>query len=301
VTFLTAVFSYNRGQLLWNCVTSIEEFSPPTSIAIFDDLSEDPTTREVLDLLARRGHEVIATDGDTTDAVHGNLYANMNRALDLAHIRGFRMLHLVQDDVQLVWRNADLARHVAGILDAFPNAAQVMVHFWRRLGITYPTPLPDHRAYRMTSTGDLGFVDVARLRERGFRFRSSERASAETAASLALEAYAVGDPVVARVPWPMHARHRRMFGGEKAAAAEFLVKPMTAAEQHELRSRGLARLPYGEDYCTPWGWRCWKPYPISPSYASWIKAIGKIAFQRRSLTGLTPRRVGVRDDDDLTG
>jgi hypothetical protein len=268
---------------------------------VFDDLSDDPATRDVLRLLAGRGHEVIETDDDATDAAHGNLFANMNRALDLAHTRGFRMLHLVQDDVQLAWRNEELARDVAGILDAFPNAGQVMVHFWRRLGIMSPTPLPDHRGYRMPSTGDLGFVDVAKLRERGFRFQTSERASAKTAASLALEAYSIADPVVARVPWPMHARHRRMSGGEKTAAGEFLVKPLTAAEQQELRSRALATWPYGEDYYTPWGWRCWKPYPISPSYASWIKAIGKIALERRSLSGLVPRRVGAPGDNDHTG
>lgn len=301
MSFLTAVFSYNRGQLLWNCVRSIERFSPPTSLVVFDDRSDDSTTRQVLRRVAERGHELVASDGDVVDGVHGSLFANMNRALDLARTRGFRMLHLVQDDVQLVWRNDALADDVTAILDAFPMACQVTVHFWRRLGVTHPTLLPKQHAYRMTSTGDLGFVDVLRLSEHGFRFQSSEWASAATAASLGLEAYALGNPVVARIPWPMHARHRRMSGTKKTGAAEFLVKPLSAATQRELRSRALATLPYGEDYYTPWGWRCWQPYPISPSYANWIKAIGTIAFQRRSLSGLVPRRVGAPAGHEETG
>jgi hypothetical protein len=268
---------------------------------VFDDGSDDPATQRILRRVAERGHEVVPSVAGAAEGVHGSLFANMNRALDRAQARGFRKLHLIQEDVQLVWRNDVLADEVTAILDAFPNACQVSVHFWRRLGVTHATPLPEQRAYRMTSTGDLGFVDVVRMRERGFRFQSSERASAAAAAALGLEAYALGDPVVARVPWPMHARHRRMSGTEKTAAAEFLVKPLSAVTERELRSRALAKLPYGEDYCAPWGWRCWRPYPISPSYANWIKAIGTIAFQRRSLSGLVPRRVGVPFEHEETG
>ena len=48
VKFMTAVFSYNRGQLLDNCVRSIEEFSPDTHITVFDDQSDEPETIETL-------------------------------------------------------------------------------------------------------------------------------------------------------------------------------------------------------------------------------------------------------------
>lgn len=148
----------------------------PTTIVVFDDLSDDPATQEILRLISDRGHEVISSAGRAPDDAHGNLFANMNRALDLAGARGFRLLHLVQDDLQLVRRCDELADRVLAILDAFPDACQVMVHFMRRLGITYPVPVVEQRAYRMNSIGDLGFVDVRRLEQRGFRFQSSERA-----------------------------------------------------------------------------------------------------------------------------
>ena len=270
----------------------------PTTIVVFDDLSDDPATQEILRLISDRGHEVISSAGSASDDAHGNLFANMNRALDLAGARGFRLLHLVQDDLQLVRRSDELADRVLAILDAFPDACQVMVHFMRRLGIAYPVPVVEQRAYRMNSTGDLGFVDVRRLQQRGFRFQSSERASAGRAASLGLAPYAIADPVIARVPWPMHARHRRMSGKEKPRPGALLLKPLSSEVDAELRSRSLEQPPYGEDYFVPWGWRCWKPYPISPSYASWLKAIATIAVKRRSLRGLVPRRAGVPVEHD---
>jgi hypothetical protein len=299
--FLTAVFSYNRGQLLENCVRSIERFSPSTDIVVFDDQSEDPRTRDALRYLVDRGHEVLESGSEGTDAVHGNLFTNMNRALDVAHRRGSRLLHLMQDDTQFLWREAALAENVTRILDAFPDACQVTTHFWRRLGITSPTILPDLRVYRMASTGDLGFVDVDRLLDRGFRFENSERGSALRARRIGLEAYSLADPVVARVPWPMHARHRRMLGKEKPAGGEFLLTPLDEPTVSSLLARDVQVLPYGEDYYAPWGWRCWKPYPISPSYASWLKALTTIAVQRRSLRGLVPRRAGVRAPHERVG
>ncbi len=187
------------------------------------------------------------------------------------------MVHLIQNDVQFTWRNDRLGDDVAAILDAFPQACHVGAHFWRRLGITHRTPLPEQRAYRSATAGALGFVDVGRLRERGFRFGGRERGWSAELAALGLEAYSLGDPVVARVPWPNVARRGRMHGDEKTAAAEFFIKPLSTAKQDELRSRPLSVLPYGEDYYEPWGWRCWRPYPINPSYASWVKAIGTIA------------------------
>src|SRR5687767_13100388 len=292
MSFLTAVFSYNRGQFLWNCVRSIERFCPETSIVVFDDHSDDSDTQEILRTIASRGHEVLASEPDADQTVHGSLYANMNRAMDLARERGLRVVHMVQDDVQLVWRNERLGKDVAAILDAFPRACHVGAHFWRRLGITHRTPFPEHRAYSSSSAGALGFVDVARMHEHGFRFGGAERGWTAELTALGLEAYHLGDPIVARVPWPNVARRGRMHGDEKLAVAEFFIKPLSAAAEQELRSRPLSVLPYGEDYYEPWGWRCWRPYPISPSYASWLKSIVVIAGQTRSLRGLVPRRVG---------
>jgi hypothetical protein len=292
MSFLTAVFSYNRGQLLWNCVRALERFCPETAIVVLDDHSEDPATQEVLGAIAARGHEVLPSEPTAEQTVHGALYANMNRAMDLARERGHRIVHMVQDDVQFVWRNDRLEDDVVSILDSFPHACHVGAHFWRRLGITDRKPFPEQRAYSSSSAGALGFVDVQRMHEHGFRFGGAEREWSAELAEVGLEAYHLADPVVARVPWPNVARRGRMHGDEKLAVAEFFIKPLSAAAQAKLRSRPLSVLPYGEDFYEPWGWRCWRPYPISPSYASWLKSIAVIAGQTRSVRGLVPRRVG---------
>jgi hypothetical protein len=291
MTYLTAVFSYNRGRYLWNCVRSLEEFAPDATVVVFDDRSDDRDTREALDRIRARGHEVFVNE-EASNALNGNLRLNMTRALDLARDRDVRLLHLVQEDTQLVWRDEMLAARVRAVLDEFPRAWQVMAHFWKRLSFAHAEPVPERRIYKRRRGGDLGFVDVQRLQERGFRFEHTEYDDSARLCELGLEAYALADPVVARIPWPAHAPHGVMRGKVKPAQRELFVKPLVPAALSRLSERPLSLQPYAEDYCVPWGWRCWKPYPTGPSYKSWLKAIATVSLRQRTLKGLIPQRVG---------
>jgi hypothetical protein len=288
---LTAVFSYNRGRLLWNCVRSVELFSPPTHVVVFDDRSDDEETLEILDALRSRGHEVITTL-DVSRTPHGNLYANMRDALELTRARGYGFLHLMQDDLQFVWEHDHLVSDIESIVDSAPDAGQVLVHFWKRLSIDASCVDEGVAAYR-AAFADVGIVPVERLADRGLAFEDSEHGTRLRASSLGLAAYAVLNPVVARVPWPKHARQRSMRGRDRFGQFELLVKPLDKLEIDRLVSRDVSRRPYGDDYCVPWGWRCWKPYSYGPSYASWFRSLIAVALRRRSVKGLTPRRVGV--------
>jgi hypothetical protein len=111
--------------------------------------------------------------------------------------------------------------------------------------------------------------------------------------SLGLELVAMANPVIARVPWPMHTRHRVSRGRRVASTRPLLIKPLSKAEVHRLTSRALATPPYAEHYCLPWGWRCWQPYGWTASYGEWAKTLAIVAHRRRSIRGLIPRRVGV--------
>jgi hypothetical protein len=288
---LTAVFSYNRGQLLWNCVRSVELFSPSTHVVVFDDRSDDEATTAVLDMINSRGHELVMTH-EASAGPHGNLYGNMRAALELARSSGYRFLHLMQDDLQFVWKHDHLISDIESIVDSAPDAGQVLVHFWKRLSIDTSCVDEGVAAYR-AAFADIGIVPVERLADRDLAFEDSERGTGLRAASLGLGAYAVLNPVVARVPWPKHARQRSMRGRDRFGQFELLVKPLDKLEIDRLVSRDVSRRPYGDDYCVPWGWRCWKPYSYGPSYAAWLRSLVAVALRRRSVKGLTPRRVGV--------
>jgi hypothetical protein len=292
VTSLIAIFSYNRGQLLANCVRSVERFYPDANMVVFDDRSEDPATTAVLDDLRSRGHEIVVAPEPEPGKRFGGLYENINASFDLARERGIRFVHLVQDDTQFVWRAAALDDEVAAIFDAHPDALQVQAHFWKQLGTSQGEVLDDPRAYRMELLGAMGFVDVDRAHAGGFRFERSEKESGLHAASLGFHAYSLPNPVVARVPWPKNARYREVTGGEKQGGRELLVKPLDDTTIARLTGRELEARPRGEEYYVPWGWRCWSPYPISPTYKSWLKGLVVVAMKRRSVRGLIPRRVG---------
>jgi glycosyltransferase involved in cell wall biosynthesis len=94
------VFSYNRGEFLKNCISSIEFCAPGSRIRIFDDNSNDPATRDALAELAKR-HEVVTPDtGENQKNKHGGLYANMQAAFEACEDED--LVCYLQDDMQLV-------------------------------------------------------------------------------------------------------------------------------------------------------------------------------------------------------
>ena len=44
--FEVAIFSYNRGEYLKNCVESVRRNIPDATIRVYDDCSDDPETRK---------------------------------------------------------------------------------------------------------------------------------------------------------------------------------------------------------------------------------------------------------------
>jgi hypothetical protein len=296
MTFMTAVLSYNRGELLANCVRSIEEFSPRTTIVVFDDRSDDPKTQAELVRIAEHGHEVITSDTESRER-YGNQYRNLARAVELARDRGFSLLHLVEDDMQFTRKNPRLAEDVATVFRCFPRAVQVTALFWKYATKATGTPHADPAVYEMEQAPGcgVGFVDVRRLEQCCFRHQRDESSSVRHGASLGLRLMTLAYPVVARVPWPAYSRHRVVKGRPIASAKPFLIRPLTEDDVARLMNRDLTEPPYAEHYCLPWGWRCWQPYGWTASYATWLKTLVIVARHRRSVTGLIPRRVGSFD------
>jgi hypothetical protein len=296
MSFMTAVFSYNRGDLLANCVRSIEEFSPPTTLVIFDDRSDDPDTEAELARIAKRGHEVITSENLPTGA-YGNLFKNFTRAVELARERGFSLLHFVEDDMQFVRRSSSLPDDAAAVFRAFPRAAQVSAMFWKYATKARGTLHERPAVYEMQQAPGcgLGFLDVHRLQASGFQHQPDEATSVRLGGSLGLKFMTLAFPVVARVPWPMYSRFRAMKGRRVTSAKPYLIKPLEEADIARLMQRDLTEPPYHEHYCLPWGWRCWQPYGWTASHSEWIKILLIVARHRRSVRGLIPRRVGSLD------
>ncbi|MFD2165817.1 glycosyltransferase family A protein [Thalassotalea euphylliae] len=94
------IFSFNRGQLLKNCVSSIELCVDKPNIIVFDDNSTDRETMAVLSEINEK-HDVIVPKLDDQNAHKcGGLYNNMQLALDSMPEES--LVCFVQDDTQFV-------------------------------------------------------------------------------------------------------------------------------------------------------------------------------------------------------
>lgn len=90
-----AIFSYNRLEHLRTAVDSARANLPSARIGVFDDRSTDPAMLAYLDSL---GEMVVRAD-ENLNARHGGLYANMQRAVEMAE---GRYLLILQEDFQVV-------------------------------------------------------------------------------------------------------------------------------------------------------------------------------------------------------
>ncbi len=139
-----AIFSYNRGKYLKNCVDSVLENLPDATISIYDDNSDDSETLDYLKLL---GDKVKSSRAENTSR-HGNLYKNMQIALDNSTKR---FLVLLQDDTQIVRPVSSF--DLANIRKIFEDreVGFLRAHFikqgTRERITTSMTPNSDNRAY----------------------------------------------------------------------------------------------------------------------------------------------------------
>lgn len=129
---LIFVFSYNRGEHLRNCLSSIKKCAPNEKTVIFDDESTDPETIKVLNEYSKV-HEIHINNNKDEDQQHGGLYQNMQKALERAPDN--ETILFLQDDTQIVRpiTNNDLTK-IAQYFESNPRAGFLSPAF--RCGIT---------------------------------------------------------------------------------------------------------------------------------------------------------------------
>lgn len=264
---LMAVMSYDMGELLRNCLMSIERNSNGVDVAIFDDGSTNPITREVLREYGTKYRVTVSVKEDPREWKTGGLHANMNRAIDFAVANGFDYVLFVQDDMQLV-RPIDEATidEYARIFAADEGIAQIRCTFMKSPVIT-----PDHSPFhwrpdpgglhyeRMPAPNgvlDVGLVDVTRLAERGFRFLPGEGNNSQRSREMGLRTVFPKNPLLMWLPWPPTVMTRlsrgkqmlnmitdRLFG---VGCHPF--RDMTSAEVAAMSRRPAEELPYAERF-----------------------------------------------------
>ncbi len=293
-----AVFSYNRGEYLENCLHSLRRNLPWARVCVYDDDSDDPVT---LRLLAGLDGPVKRSDKSELGR-HGGLYRNMQRALDEAETGWILFL---QEDMQIV-RPVGLAEMnvVQALFDERPERAFVCPVFMksvrarrhrRRMAAhdrlrAYVCPVgePAGSVY-----SDVAIAHVGRLQAAGWRFAASEGDNAVAAQGLFADMPYLADPFAFYCPEVPVFRNRNRSQSLAARLAARVtgrdvkaLVDMTSAQSAAFCRRALDAWPVAEAYLTPANPRVRRPFVYKDVKARWwLNALYRIEQAMRRGAG----------------
>ena len=272
-----AIFSYNRGAYLENCVNSVLRNMPSVTFKVYDDGSDDPATVAYLKSL---GHHV-AHMKSASDDRHGGYYNNMQHALQACTADYLLML---QDDLQVVraFGEQDL-NHLHQVFEANPKVAFISPLFMKgskRAYFEQRYQVDDNlRCYRWSADpsetnkvpqkyADIALLHVGRLRAADWLFAASEAGNGELANELWSDMIQAAEPWIFYVPEEPAYRGRVLTFGAKLAAkmAGNEVKAfhdMNASESLKFAQRPLSVYPFAEDFVNTIDPKVRKPYKFN--------------------------------------
>ena len=277
-----AIFSYNRGAYLKNCVDSLQRNMPGIGWTVYDDGSDEPDTVAYLQSLGEHVLHMKSTDADR----HGGYYYNMQAALDATQADYLLML---QDDLQVVRPFAQEDQ----VFDQSPSTVFISPLFLKGSKRAYfqqrYQPDAGLRCYRWfadpNETGkvpqkyaDIAVLHVARLRQSGWRFAASEEANGALADQLFGDMVQVADPWVFYVPEEPAYRGRvltfgaklavRMSGNQVKSFQDLSPQALLAFAQ-----RDLGIYPFAEDFVDTVDPTVRKPYKFNAYRTRWLPLI----------------------------
>lgn len=290
------VFSFNRGRFLEHCVQTLELCAPQCPVLIFDDDSDDPETREVLERLGAR-YPVLTprptVPGDHSK--HGGLYANMQAALD--GLDDDVLMCTLQDDMQLVRPLQDSEIDAMAALLDRDDGRRFLHHAFLKGAERHHSQVrfvAEDNAYyagrEHSSAGshysDIFIARVRALRAVHWRFLPRESANEQQARQVFLPMAHWRDPFAAWLPaataWRGKKRTWALRQGEKRHRCGF--HPFRIMDEQQVRhflSRNPAvRFPWAEDWLTLERDGLPQPWVYHPLQGSrWLKWLNSLELK----------------------
>lgn len=282
-----AIFSYNRGAYLKNCVDSLQRNVPGVHFTVYDDGSDEPGTVAYLQSLG--GHVRHMKSGG--DERHGGYYNNMQAALDATQADYLLML---QDDLQVVrpFAQEELSR-IHEIFEQSPTTVFISPLFMKGSKRAYFQQRYQADAalhcYRWSAdpleTGkvpqkyaDIAVLHVARLRQSGWHFAGSEEANGVLADQL------FGDMVQVAEPWVFYIPEEPAYRGRVLTFGAKLAVKMSGSEVKSFRDmsaqavlafaqRDLSVYPFAEDFVDTVDPTVRKPYKFNAYRTRWLPLV----------------------------
>lgn len=258
-----AIFSFNRGDYLKNCVESVRKSMPLASINVYDDNSDCVETVSYLKTL---GDMVKYTD-QNLQGRHGNLYSNMQMALEHAE---HTFLLFLQDDCQVIRElgENDIS-HIRSIFSdpeiGFLRPQLIKssdVERWKRelrsaagKRAYYPIDEFDQVAFG-NAYCDVVLADVAKLRAKNWEFSQSERFNQSLAKTTFKHMPFMANGFVFYCPEVPSYRNKKLFLASRIAQRRLnggisAFKMLTRSQNSSFTQRDIDRWPVAEIYLTP--------------------------------------------------
>lgn len=264
-----AIFSYNRGAFLQNCLNSILENCPniqDENIVIFDDDSDEPETKEILSNISKRFQVIINNEKSPYISRRG-LYHNMNKALSLAIGRNFPYIFFLQEDLQII-REVDQSflQQCEEIFEYDENIVQIQPVFFKGtipeaksrqfLSINSTANFYLGNENNVLGIADIGLIKLKKLKEQNWVFEHEETLNMKKGKALGWYYVKPKNPILMYLPWPKTYRHKK--SGDEQLLIYLLdkiyrtgfhpYKKMSALEVKALVNRPIENYPYGEQY-----------------------------------------------------
>lgn len=281
-TLEIAVFSYNRGIYLKNCIGSISRHMPEIPYFVYDDNSTDLDTASYLKTIAKN---VIRSKKDVSDR-HGGYYQNMQSALD--HAKSDYVL-LIQDDMQVVrpFLDSDIA-DIDAIFQKNPSLAFLSPVFLkgRKRDFFKENYIadPQTKSYAWSSASDslvpgcyadVSIVNVQRLRSAFWTFRPSEVSNGDLAKEKFGTMHQLSNPFIFYLPEEPAYRGKVLTLGAQIAfkmdgGKIKNFKDMPPGAVTDFINRDLAIMPFAEDFIYTVDPRVKKPYKFNGYRKSYL-------------------------------
>ena len=295
------IFSYNRGQHLQSCLESIEHCAPDLEVTIYDDDSDDPLTKKVLQQ-ARDKCQVINTKAERNAIKKlGGLYNNMQLAVEQLSDKG--TLCFLQDDMQLVRKidESDL-QDIESYFHQNPKSAFLHPAFLKGSNRKrdYSTMYWDANAnayYRNPGKQSVGvhfsavvITKADRLIESNWSFKSKEKNNDQQAKALFGNMGFMKSPFLIWVPnVPAFRGKSKTLGlslAEKIYKSGFYpMAYMADGENKQFKTRDANKLPITEDFLILKKGNLKKPWRHHPLAGNkLLKFIHKLELKWRSLS-----------------
>lgn len=261
---LHVIVGHGLPELFTNTLRSFRAVCPKGRLLVIDNASPQASLRQALEAWGGADpltEVVLRERNELSNAKVGALYQAYRLAFATASEQGFRYVHLLQGDMQLMWWDDDARAKIAELYRRHPRCVNVHTRAFSTdrtlmgdLAVDEASGDAVIPAYGMTDTG---MVHLERWARFGMEFSASEEETAADALARGLEVVVSPWPTEIPVPWPAVVRRGRQVGREVHTKMPYLCRPLEADQVDAIKT---ATYPVSwENICVPWGWACLAP------------------------------------------